>query len=151
MLFKISQISQANTCIWSLFLIKLEICEIFKNTYSEEHLERLLLRVFQRTSLLGFKSPERLITMFVFYILNIKSVQTNTRYFLLLVNNLELIMSIWFRSSRLKVFCKKGVLRNFTKFTGKHLCQSIFFNKNYGSRHWGNLEKSLLLLLYCTI
>ena len=24
---------------------------------------------------------------------------------------------------------KKGALRNFTKFTGKHLCQSLFFNK----------------------
>ena len=24
---------------------------------------------------------------------------------------------------------KKSVLRNFTKFTGKHLCQSFFFNK----------------------
>ena len=24
---------------------------------------------------------------------------------------------------------KKGVLRNFTKFTEKHLCQSLFFNK----------------------
>ena len=24
---------------------------------------------------------------------------------------------------------KKGVLRNFTKFTGKHLCQSLFFDK----------------------
>ena len=30
------------------------------------------------------------------------------------------------------MFCKKGVLRNFTKFTGKHLCQSIFFNKVAG-------------------
>ena len=28
-----------------------------------------------------------------------------------------------------EVFCKKGVLRNFAKFTGKHLCQSLFFNK----------------------
>ena len=27
------------------------------------------------------------------------------------------------------VFCKKGVLRNFAKFTGKHLCQSLFLNK----------------------
>ena len=26
-------------------------------------------------------------------------------------------------------FMKRGVLRNFAKFTGKHLCQSIFFNK----------------------
>ena len=24
---------------------------------------------------------------------------------------------------------KQGVLRNFTKFTGKHLCQGLFFNK----------------------
>ena len=31
-----------------------------------------------------------------------------------------------------KVFCKKGVLRNFAKFTGKHLCQSLFFSKVAG-------------------
>ena len=30
------------------------------------------------------------------------------------------------------VFRKKGVLRNGVKFTGKHLCQSIFFNKSQG-------------------
>ena len=29
---------------------------------------------------------------------------------------------------------KKGVLRNFTKFTGKYLCQSLFFNKVAGLR-----------------
>ena len=29
---------------------------------------------------------------------------------------------------------KKGVLRNFAKFTGKHLCQSLFFNKVAGLR-----------------
>ena len=33
------------------------------------------------------------------------------------------------RSSRQVVFCKKGVLINLTKITGKHLCQSLFFNK----------------------
>ena len=33
------------------------------------------------------------------------------------------------RSSRLEVFCKKAVLRNFAKLTEKHLCQSLFFNK----------------------
>ena len=27
---------------------------------------------------------------------------------------------------------KKGVLRIFSKFTGKHLCQSLFFNKVAG-------------------
>ena len=30
---------------------------------------------------------------------------------------------------QLQVFFKKGVLRNFAKFTGKHLYQSLFFNK----------------------
>ena len=34
-----------------------------------------------------------------------------------------------FRSSRLEVFCKKDVLRNFTKFTGKHLSQRLFLIK----------------------
>ena len=36
------------------------------------------------------------------------------------------------RSSHLEVFCKKGVLEYFSKFTGKHLCQSLFFNKVVG-------------------
>ena len=31
--------------------------------------------------------------------------------------------------SRTQIFFKIGVLRNFAKFTGKHLFQSIFFNK----------------------
>ena len=34
-----------------------------------------------------------------------------------------------FRSSRPDVFCEKSVLRNFAKFTGKHLCQSLFLIK----------------------
>ena len=33
------------------------------------------------------------------------------------------------RSSHLDVFCKKGALRNFSKFTGKHLRLSLSFNK----------------------
>ena len=32
------------------------------------------------------------------------------------------------RSRSPEVFRKKGALRNFAKFTGKHLCQSLFFN-----------------------
>ena len=32
----------------------------------------------------------------------------------------------------LEVFCKKGVLRNLAKFTGKHFCQGLFFNKVAG-------------------
>ena len=33
------------------------------------------------------------------------------------------------RSSGSEVLFKIGVLRNFTKLTGKHLCQSLFFNE----------------------
>ena len=33
------------------------------------------------------------------------------------------------RKSRPEVFCTKGILRNFTKFTGKHLRQSLFLIK----------------------
>ena len=32
------------------------------------------------------------------------------------------------------MFCRKGVLRNFAKFTGKHLCQVLFLNKVTGVR-----------------
>ena len=41
------------------------------------------------------------------------------------------------------MFCKKGVLRNFTKFTGKHLCQSLLFNKVTGLRLATLLKKRL--------
>ena len=34
-----------------------------------------------------------------------------------------------FRSSHRRCSVRKGTLRNFTKFTGKHLCQSLCFNK----------------------
>ena len=33
------------------------------------------------------------------------------------------------RSSHQRCFIKKGIIKNFTKFTGKHLCQSPFFDK----------------------
>ena len=33
------------------------------------------------------------------------------------------------RNSRPEVFCKKEVLEIFVKFKGKHLCQSLFFDK----------------------
>ena len=46
---------------------------------------------------------------------------------ILIINQL-----LHYRSSRPEVSCKKGILRNLTKFTGKHLCQSLFFNKVAG-------------------
>ena len=44
------------------------------------------------------------------------------------------IKTITYRSRRPEAFCKKGILENLTKFTGKHLCQSLFFNKVAGLR-----------------
>ena len=38
---------------------------------------------------------------------------------------------------------RKGVLRNFAKLTGKHLCQSLFFNKVGGLRPETLLKKRL--------
>ena len=38
-------------------------------------------------------------------------------------------MGTWVGSSHRRCSIKKGVLKNFSKLTGKHLCQSLFFNK----------------------
>ena len=46
-----------------------------------------------------------------------------------------------FRTSRPKVFYEKDVIRNFTKFTGKHLCQSLFYNKVPDLRPATSLKK----------
>ena len=48
----------------------------------------------------------------------------------------------YFRSIHLRCFVKKGVLRNFTIFTGKHLCHRFFFNKVH-ARPSTLLKKSL--------
>ena len=47
------------------------------------------------------------------------------------------------RSSHRRCSVRKGVLRNFTKFTGKDLCQSLFFNKARGLRSATLLKKKL--------
>ena len=42
-----------------------------------------------------------------------------------------------------EVIYKKGVLKKFAKFTGKHLCQSLFFNKFTDLRRATLLKKRL--------
>ena len=56
---------------------------------------------------------------------------------------LSMLVVIASRSSRPEIFCKEGVLGNFTNFTGKHLCQSFFFNKVAGLRPVTLLKKRL--------
>ena len=41
-------------------------------------------------------------------------------------------LQMFFRSSHPEMFCKKAVLRDFPKFTRKHLCQSLFITKVAG-------------------
>ena len=42
-----------------------------------------------------------------------------------------------------EVFFKKGVLKNFANFTGKHLCWSLFFNKVADLRVCNFIKKRL--------
>ena len=48
------------------------------------------------------------------------------------IEHLRTTASVSHRSSCLEVFYKKDVLENFAKFTGKHLCQILFFNEVAG-------------------
>ena len=50
------------------------------------------------------------------------------------------------RSRHQKCSMKKGVLGNLTKFIGKHLCQSLFFNEVAGNRQQKTSGRLLLEL-----
>ena len=52
------------------------------------------------------------------------------------------------RSSHRKYSIKKGLLKNFVKFTGKHFCQSLFFDKGKGLRP-ANKTENLVQLFSC--
>ena len=60
-------------------------------------------------------------------------------------NQKELLVR--FRSSHRRCSVRKGVFRNFAKFTGKHLCQSLFFNKVAGLSLLQKTSGQLLLKL----
>ena len=53
------------------------------------------------------------------------------------------------RGSEWRCFVKKDVLKNFAKLPGKHLCQSLFFNKFAGLRQLFSQKNSGRLLLKC--
>ena len=53
-----------------------------------------------------------------------------------------------FKSSHRRCSVKQGVLRNFAKFIGKHLCQSLFFNKVAGPRPATLFKKKTLSQLF---
>ena len=66
-----------------------------------------------------------------------------TSYDVVLVNFKQILQIVFFGNSVvhfyqlymiIRVFYKKGVLRKFAKFIGKHLSQGLFFNKVSGLR-----------------
>ena len=59
---------------------------------------------------------------------------------------MKTIFWITVTSSHQKCFMKKDVLKNFTKFTGKHLCQNHFFKKVAGLS--ATLLKKRLALMF---
>ena len=52
------------------------------------------------------------------------------------------------RSNRRRCFVKKDVLRIFAKFTGKHLCQSLLFNKKPGASCLQLIKKETLAQVF---
>ena len=65
------------------------------------------------------------------------------------------ITNLWvkfpiYRSSQRRCSIRKGVLWTFAKFTGKHLCQSLFFNKIgglwKGTVFWTSYVRSIYVL-----
>ena len=52
-------------------------------------------------------------------------------------------LTLCYQKQSPEVFYKKGVLKNFTKLTWKHLCQSFFLNKVGGLRVATLLKKRL--------
>ena len=59
------------------------------------------------------------------------------------IKTFEIFFPLFFQKQSPGMFCKIGVLKYFAKFTGKHRCQSLFFNKVAGLRPENLLKKRL--------
>ena len=69
-----------------------------------------------------------------------------TKFRLAMIAQLNKIWRVWAYVRAIALHSRlglKGVLRNFTKFRGKHLCQSLIFNKVAGLRPTTLLKKRL--------
>ena len=94
-------------------------------THQIYHLTTWRKTSFESESNLIFSSNSRLLRWCVYAGNTCENVQTCwkdwTRYEFTFI-----------RGSRPELYCLKGVLKNFVRFKGKHLCQSLFFNKVAG-------------------
>ena len=89
-----------------------------KNSLGKTSVDKTRTRSISRATVDGFFSPQIYVEL-----------------------NLTIMRVIQDGSSRPEVFCKKGVLRNFAKFTGKRLCQNLFFSNVAGRRPATLLKK----------
>ena len=94
-------------------------------------------------------------------VVDIKPIYLNKRY--LFQDKIYYLNKIYFCFAKIKfskhtlykqkqppeVFYQKSVLRDFTKFTGKHLCQSLSFNKVAGLSSATFLKKRLAQVFSC--
>ena len=132
--------------IWFNFLGKTYVerlvinhIHIIKETHHKQLVNKLsinwfvveLFEIFERDWYLCF--PDELYQLCVHWIIiyYLEQVPDHSA-FLSKENNFLCLLSSKAVVQRCSV--KKGVLRNFTKFIGKHLCQRIFFNKAVGLR-----------------
>ena len=92
-----------------------------------------LIKFYKIVTHNGVKTSHLRIQIFIKYI---KTNQEQTKK----INVLPVISK---SKCRAELFCKKGVLKSLTKFTGKHLCQSPVFNKNADLRNATLLKKRL--------
>ena len=108
-----------------------EICEIVKNIFFTERLRWLLQNISFFNSSKGlwiliinkFAATQKGWLKIIFWILIKKSICHH------LLVGISMI-----RSSHGRCSVLRGVLKIFAKFTGKHLCQSLFLNKFAGLR-----------------
>ena len=71
----------------------------------------------------------------------------NNKLFYLTNFHWKYILWKWVQKQTSEVFCEKGVPRNFTKLTGKYLCESPFFNNVAGLTKWSNTLKQFISIL----
>ena len=74
--------------------------------------------------------------------------EISVKFFFVLHCTIAYLQYVTIRSSRSEVFCKKGVLENFAKFTGKHLCQSLFLIKRLRHEAWNFIKKETLAQVF---
>ena len=94
------------------------------------------LFIYLRWFLLNLLSWALLTATYVFLLIFISFIQTCycktkkcTTNKLKCLTHFLIILWLKLRSSHQEVFWEKVILRNFTKLTGKQLCQGLFFNK----------------------